>query len=72
MILLPSVAYWKMLKQLDHLLEMSLVYRGGHAEMAMSHFSEPRVNTVSQHWLLVSAVHVAAPLICLNCYLLMA
>lgn len=37
--------------------------------MAASHFSEPRVNSVSQLSLLLSTVHVAALGILLNCCL---
>lgn len=40
--------------------------------MAMSHFSEPGTNIVSQQWVLLSAVHVAAQMKQLNCYLQIA
>lgn len=59
--LISSVSRWKRLEHANCLLGKSLVYiLGGHAEVAVSHFSELWVNIASQPWLLRFTVHVAA------------
>lgn len=68
--LISSVS-WKMLEQRVR-KQPCLHVGGGNAEMAMSHFYEPKVNIASPPWVLLSTVHVAAQIKLLNCYLQVA
>lgn len=59
--LISSVSHWKRLEHAHCLLGKSLVYTlRGHAEVAVSHFSELWVNIASRPRLLRFTVHVAA------------